>query len=609
MAARKTSTAPTRIWKFGALPPTENAKRVADDLFAARRYYNALIANERDRFERFRVIRRSHAPELADAEDKLAAIEVEIDAVFADARGYRAKEFRQTGRKTRDLPTELRARVEALRAEQKEISETSKALRKAFSERLEAPRAEFKRRATELAQQIGRGNHGKSEANATVLAEMLSDTQWAIEWRELAVSDDVAHKRRLAERKACSLTSGTKLQVEASVDQAIKTTEFGAPRFRRWDGGGKLAIQTRCTFGDILAGRVPSLHLSRAPRDPKRRGKRGDRCYVARLRLGDDVYASFPVLLHRLPPEDAEVKWAWVTARRIGERIVYQFQLTLEHASFAEPKRPAGVGDGGHVRLGWASSPDGVVVARWDGGEVVAPKTILDQGEHAPLIRGFADKHFDDVKRAVRLWMRRGPNRIQRWDHLVGDARRIQFRRTCAAFATFRLGGRLGELWKAWRAERLGAKRDLFAHLRVADRWMRARGFSSQDDRMAWWLFLWAKKDAHLRQYAADSLQRFAARRDAHYRRIAIRLATQFETMTVDKFDVAGLRTLPDLSLPGQVVNETAQHNAALAAPGRFREILLDVMGPRCTKCERPDAAKEAGAARSAKRRKTPAAA
>jgi hypothetical protein len=40
-----------------------------------------------------------------------------------------------------------------------------------------------------------------------------------------------------------------------------------------------------------------------------------------------------------------------------------------------------------------------------------------------------------------------------------------------------------------------------------------------------------------------------------------------------------------------------------VAAPGRFREILLDVMGGRCTECERPRDAEETATARREKQK------
>ncbi|MCA9591534.1 MAG: hypothetical protein KC657_39835, partial [Myxococcales bacterium] len=39
--------------------------------------------------------------------------------------------------------------------------------------------------------------------------------------------------------------------------------------------------------------------------------------------------------LHRQPPVDAVVKWVSLVGRRVGQRDVYEVQVTMEHPSFA----------------------------------------------------------------------------------------------------------------------------------------------------------------------------------------------------------------------------------------------------------------------------------
>jgi len=54
--------------------------------------------------------------------------------------------------------------------------------------------------------------------------------------------------------------------------------------------------------------------------------------------------------------------------------------------------------------------------------------------------------------------------------------------------------------------------------------------------------------------------------------------------------------------MPGDTPRDQSQHNVHAAAPGRFREILLEVMGTRCTPCERPSDGEKAGTVRTRKR-------
>ena len=68
----------------------------------------------------------------------------------------------------------------------------------------------------------------------------------------------------------------------------------------------------------------------------------------------------------------------------------------------------------------------------------------------------------------------------------------------------------------------------------------------------------------------------------------AIRIATEYETVTIGNYKIDKLKELEPLTMPGTGVRDLAQWQLQAAAPGRFREILIDVMGPRCTPCERP---------------------
>lgn len=634
--ARKTSATPTRIWKFGARPPTENAARVDELLELASRYFERLTTIERGRYRRYQAIRREAVPELAELERAYESCQRKIRDLIREAKASRCAVWRETdGKRTLELPEHVEAQLQELRKEAERISKEARPhvdafhallapARKAFEQRsanlpqdlvdrIEEVKQELKRARREktdtsgLSQELAELNarkrslapapNTKAKMNELVLQAMLGE-DWPKAWKEIAISDKEASDARKKARAECGLPPGTYLQVETAFDRAKQDALPEQPRFyshnERFDGRGKIAVQmTSETFADVVSGRSRRLQLTRSIL-PGARGKQ-EQYWIARIQIARNAqksseWVAFPVKLDRLPPEDAVLKWAWVTVRKRGEQRVYELQLVMEHGSFGAPKRPAGVGHGGHVRIGWGTHPEGICVAKWEDGEVVVPHAILDQGEHAAILRGHADEHFHGVKRALRLWLRRSPNRLLYWDRIVGDARRLQFRRLCSDYAVSRFGDEgLRELWQQWRRDRLSAGRDLFAYLRVADRWIRKLGHTDQRDRMAWWLFLWARKDAHLRQYSADSLRRFEARRDQFFHNEAIRIATRYETICVDSYNISSLKKMPELVTAGAArLHVKSRHNLQLAAPGRFREILLETMGDRCVKSERP---------------------
>jgi hypothetical protein len=249
----------------------------------------------------------------------------------------------------------------------------------------------------------------------------------------------------------------------------------------------------------------------------------------------------------------------------------------LEHSSFAEPKRPAGIGDGGHVRIGWAEGRPGVCVATWPDGSLIIPHRMMRRSMRPHLLVGHADAHFEQVKRVLSRW-----TGLTHWHWCQSERRRISVRQFCVEFA------RLHDVAKHWEAWRNSKPADLFVPLPEADRWIRSRGVTSTHARLAWWLFTWARKDIHLRQWAADAQAGFDNARDAFFREAAIRLSTQFETLTVDCYDIADLKKQPELKMRSDTyVPPHVRYNLHHAAPGRFREILVEVMGPRCPESER----------------------
>jgi hypothetical protein len=213
---------------------------------------------------------------------------------------------------------------------------------------------------------------------------------------------------------------------------------------------------------------------------------------------------------------------------------------------------------------------------------------MLSHAERAKTFTGHADRHYKALLHTYALWLH---GRGMRWDRMRKGEDRARVREVLRKFAEFHLGGADGvrALWDAWRIECIRKQRDLFTTLTLASRWLHRRGYHSTGARMAWWSYLWVRKDVHLQQWSADLRKKFNNTRDALFRTTAIVLATEFETIAIDSYNIAALKMRPaPFTRPGEAPNETAQHNVQLVAPGRFREILLEVMGSRCTPRERP---------------------
>lgn len=576
-----------RVYRAHASPPVVGAAEVTEILRAGGRYYNALVEIERHRSERFNEIRRELAPELAAREDEYARLDDRAEELVRAIKQSRRTHWRKTSERTRTTPGDLEGELAKIQAEKRRVSAEATPLRRAFVERL-APDNDRYKTVVQARGAAGVGPRSKERINAEVLEEMVADPRTDPVWVRVRLSDAQALRERKVARSRCGLPPGTYLTIEDAVARAIKDSNPRPPRFRAARGGGRVAVQLhKTTWADVIAGTSTFLRLRPNP-IPGRKGRSSEH-FLADIRVGSNgrapVWATFPVRVHRQPPDDALVKWAWVTVWRVGERTHYELQFVLGHAAFDVSTRLAGVGDGGHIRIGWRQTETGVRVASWPAGELEVPTAMLARAQRVERLLSHADTHYNHVVRVLALFLR---GRGMRWDHLRPARARHQLRAVLVAWAEHHFGAPgVKLLWKRWREERLAAGRDLFCALREADRALRT---VSPEARLAWWCYLWTRKDAHLRQWAADAQRRFENARDAHYRAAAIKLATTFETITIDNYSITDVRLRPKpVSLPGDEINETAQHNGQLAAPGRFREILLEVMGKRCTPCPRSE--------------------
>src|SRR5690606_4906290 len=95
--------------------------------------------------------------------------------------------------------------------------------------------------------------------------------------------------------------------------------------------------------------------------------------------------------------------------------------------------------------------------------------------------------------------------------------------------------------------------------------------------RLAWWCYLWARKEEHLQEYAAHQRRRSRNQRDELFRREAIRIATQFKEVTIDELDLAQLAKRPGTEETDQW--SRSRRARQLVAPGKFKQILIEVMG------------------------------
>lgn len=594
---RKTSSVPTRIWSFHAEPPIVGADMVRETLFAAHQYQNKLVEIEREHRQKYDRVRAEHSEEVRAAAQAVQEADEVCLRTADQIKKWREEVYRTTGRKTRKTPEDLAKMLDAAKKIRAGAKDTLKVARASFKASVKLPTDELKRRRKERGE--GKGPRIRERINAETFAEMMAE-DWPQVWKDIQVLNEGRVTAIKAARAECGVLDGTYNLVEKAVEAAVKAARPGVPNFRRFDGRGRIGVQLKdVTVGQVMAGQSNHLRLRHEAWDKKGpekeyRGTKRDQLWIAAIRVDSDsrgrpVWAEFPVRLHRTPPADAVIKWAWVRVVRHGTRLRYQFQLTLESKEFEKAKRPAGTGEARAIFFSRAA-PSGVQVADVNGYAIVLPRRTVDRLQFQDKLRSRADLHYDDLRRVLSA-LGMIPRRYR---GNQGARMRRELCRSLVKWATHEFGGH-GELrraWARWRQERLGwqkrtgnrssklrAKRDLFCSLPEASRWARTMSWSA-GQRLSFWCYLWVEKDKHLRQYAEDIRERAECERDAFYRREAIRLATQYETLVTDDTRLSEQKRKPGTEVESDEfrrLREIRHH----VAPGRCREIMREVFGSR----------------------------
>lgn len=529
MVARKTSTLPTKIWSFAAKCPEESVEKRDAILSLIHSYTHKLIRIEEARLKEYRSTRKHYLPELETLEerlrDALASTASDKDEVVEEAK----KQLRS-------------------------------AIAKFESEQCEAARKEYaERRAKACA---GLGPSIKARLNNEILEEMLQEPEWPEAWKDLSMADRDAAEQVKAARADCNLTKGCYLAVENAVAAAIKDSRPVAPRFPKWDQSGRIAVQIEKNnrWSDILAGRNTFLRVTYADNRPlMKRGNGSIRCWRVSIRIGSTedrspVWLHFTSRIHRLLPDDAIVKWAWIKCYQTAGRPQHRFQITFEHESLRWMPQPGAVGS---VDLECCHEvrDAGVCVARWCGsdkqsGEVVIPHKLLERFEHARRIRSALDKVRLHGYRVLRKWLALSGNHIIGWKKLGKDWMRAKLLDLCQQYVNHCEVRAPNDSYKELHEFKLG------------------RGLPSQQ-RMALWLDSWLRKERHLWRYWRDAEKRAVNLRNEFFRREAHALRARYAVLSSDTAHL----------IPSPKMSETERSLRQVSAPGECRSIFRESFG------------------------------
>jgi hypothetical protein len=419
---RKTSSLPTRVYKFHLGQPMGETMVAVDQAFdGARIHYNKLITIERVRRDRYRRIRSAMFPELATLESEYAQAQAICDALAKDIADRKART------KSRTVDATAKTALTEARAARKEVLGRLRLVRTAADES-----AELKSAAVAI-----------DEAAKKAVKKLRKETYWGT--------------YLLVEADAQRAKSDARGEPEYNVEPPHLCKSRIGVHFNGGIGADELATST-------LLQIVP-LDREASPEHPIVK-KRRDKEKLLRFRIGstDDkrpIWAEFPLFLHRPIPGDARIKDAFVTRKAHNVTMPWQYHLclVLEAASLIPVRAPGSASATSAINFGWRSIDGELRVAtiKGDAGvsEIRLPRDILGRMAKSEELRGLCDDKFNVAKAALATWL---------------DANECPdgFRESFAHVGQWKSQHRMMELVWYWRENRFSGDDAIFAEM---DEW------------------------------------------------------------------------------------------------------------------------------------------
>lgn len=559
---RKVSDIPSRIWTYGCRAPTVGADLVETQLVNAHHYYNKLIEIERARRNAYRKARRLvGGEELERLEQAHEDLRLKIETARTEL-----KALRQKARQRTEYPAAQQA-VKELIVQRKVCKAARDTLRASISAN-EALKAESDRI--------------NKESNAAVRAA----------------------------RAKCGVFWGTYLLVEKAIESARHSKIDPDFRRRALQREGRIGVQIHHEkLSDILAGKGTFLQFDPLPSEMSvavkdstdrqavsldqawkhRSGRRQMRTRV-RIRVGSTesrapIWAEFPVILHRKPPEDATVTWAWIKIRRVGTQTRYELQLTLESRALGNRLLPTSRGIVG-LDLCWRLRDNGIRLAYLvdDQGkerELIMPHQIQARLMHCAELRGHSDRHFEAVRKVlvgalprmtVPDWVTAETETLPQW-RSHGRLAALVERWVPEVFSK----EQIADLWQSWKTERLENRLDLFDTYDQICGWCAEHGIPDDGcSPLLVYLEWWRRKNRHLYQWECNQRESSLLWRRDLYRNWAADLRTRYETIVIEDFD---LRRFCRKEMPEEERSNFQRAIRFIAAPSELRLAIISAAG------------------------------
>lgn len=336
---------PARIYSYGANAPITNEELVIEQMRKGFIYRNKLVDLELERRKKVDDALKSLAPSLEELDNKIAAVEVAVEALFAEMRRENSR-----ARKRGSAPGEVKASLAELKKERAKLFKSRKELR-----------------------------------SATFKSE---------EWKSQSKSIDEWAQNEQRARRAEAAKGGLYWGTYLAIEQSTSDLRTGAPPSKRfgWDGTGRVVVQIQggIPVHDLMRGGkekkgriVPDarLQLESHPDGVWVRGSRrpspnsgvrvdGDGIAmrklgtaIAKVRVGSNgrapIWADVPFVLHRPLPDDGSIKWVYLKRERVGVDFRWSMMFVVSKPTEEAWMKPDAASSGVvAIDIGWRLMDD-----------------------------------------------------------------------------------------------------------------------------------------------------------------------------------------------------------------------------------------------------------